>query len=99
MVSYSSTAYWGISMGKHERIKDKPKAASSDEATMSPTLSGLDVTPKMALAAIEMPKIEMPAIETPKIELAKVAAPHIVPDIEEIKPATAEAGTPHAAAD
>jgi hypothetical protein len=119
MVSYSSTAYWGISMGKHERIKDKPKAASSDEATMSPTLSGLDVTPKMALAAIdmpkpdapaidvakldsaaiEMPKIETPAIETPKIELAKVAAPHIVPDIEEIKPATAEAATLHAAAD
>src|ERR1700674_5301272 len=28
MVSYSSTAHWGISMGKCERIKDKAQSAS-----------------------------------------------------------------------
>jgi len=31
MVSYSSIAEWGASMGKHERIKDKPRSVSPDE--------------------------------------------------------------------
>jgi hypothetical protein len=115
MVSYSSTAHWGISMGKHERIKDGAKPASPDETATPPMpMSGVDVAPKMALAAIDMPKLGAPAIEmasietatvepesteAPKNELSSIEAPRIVPDIEEIKPATVEAAAPHAAVD
>src|ERR1700687_5056203 len=75
MVFYSPSADWGLSMGKHERIKDKPKPASSDEATTSPTaVSGMDVTPRMALAGVDMPKLETPA-EAAKIDMPKVEAP------------------------
>jgi hypothetical protein len=101
MVSNSSTAHWGFSMSLHESIKDKP----SDEAAGPAAATGADVTPKMALAGIDLPRIEMPKIEAPAIEILKIEsaiieppkselagieAPHIVPEIDEPKPPSAE---------
>jgi hypothetical protein len=102
MVSYSPSAHWGLSMGKHERIKDQAKPASSDEATAPTPVSGMDVTPKMALAGVDVPKVEAPIaaakIETPKLEaltldMPKLGAPAIeMPKIEAatLEPATIE---------
>jgi hypothetical protein len=94
-------------MGKHEIIKDTP--SSSGEAAILPTpVSEPDatVTPKMALAGVDLRKIEMPKTETisvrgieiaetatatiaaRKIELASIEAPHIAPEIDELKPSS-----------
>ena len=104
-------------MGKHERIKDEPKPASSDQAATPPApVSEADaaVTPKMALAGVEVPKIEMPMLETPaiampkieaatiatpKIALTGIAAPHIAPDLDELKASAADDAAPDAIAD
>jgi hypothetical protein len=106
MVSNSSTALWGFSMGKHETIKDK----SSDEAAAAPARAA-EVTPKMALASVDLPSIETPSIEmpdaepsaieiakpesaiieTPKNDLASIEAPHIAPEIDEPKQPAAAA--------
>jgi hypothetical protein len=98
MVSYSASAHWGLSMGQQDTIKDKPTLA--DAAAMVPA-SGTDVTPRMALASVEISRIATAKIEsspvetaqlkttttcTPKIELANIEAPHIAPDIAELKP-------------
>jgi hypothetical protein len=79
-------------MGKHERIKDKPKSASPDEAPTSPALvSGMDATPKMALAAIDIPRLDspidaakiepptldVPAFDTPTLDSAAIELPNI----------------------
>ena len=123
-------------MGKHERVKDKAKPVSSDEATPQPKMALADNGPKLDLPTekgeSELPKLEAPkldvqepvlpkpevqpaidlakieaaiaepaAIATPKIELASIAAPRIVPDMEEDNPAGMDAveSAPQAVAD
>jgi hypothetical protein len=105
MVSYSASAHWGLSMAKQDSIKDKPKPAC--EAETAP-VGGTDVTPRMALASAEVLRIaavkiesspvktaqaETTTVSTPKIELASIEAPHIAPDITELKPSLGD-GTP-----
>lgn len=90
-------------MGKQDSIKDKPTPAG--EGATLPAASGMDVTPKMALASVDRPRIETPKIKSspigmaqteattiaaPKIELASIEAPHIAPDIAELKPSSGE---------
>jgi hypothetical protein len=103
MVSYSASAHWGLSMGKQDSVKDKPTPAG--EGATVPAVSGMDVTPKMALASADRPRIETPKMESSpigkaqaepttiaaaKIELASIEAPHIAPDIAGLKPASGE---------
>jgi hypothetical protein len=105
MVSYSASAHWGFSMAKQDSVKDKPKPAG--ESATAPTASDTDVKPKMALAGLERPGDEMPKSELstittvqaetttiagPKIELTSIEAPHIAPDIVELKPGSGESG-------
>ena len=105
MVSYPESAHWGLSMGKQGSIKDKPTPAGEAETVSG---SGVDVTPRMALASakvmsiatakiesspIEAAQSETTIISTPKIELASIEAPHIAPDIAELKPPPGD-GTP-----
>jgi hypothetical protein len=81
-------------MDTHDTSRDKPKPAG--EAASGPaSASAVDAiaTPRMALASVPPPEIELPPGETPTIALASVEAPKITPDIEEIKPATAESQT------
>jgi len=77
-------------MDQQENIKDKPEPSS--EVAPAP-IDGIDVTPRMALASLDLPKIEVPKIDalkteaakidTPKIELDSIEAPRLVPEIEE----------------
>lgn len=85
-------------MDTHEISRDKPKP--SGEAAATPTAASAadaSATPRMALAGVPMPAIETPAAETPAIGLARIEAPNITPDIEEPKPAGAEAAAEKAA--
>jgi hypothetical protein len=85
-------------MGMHETIKDKP-ASSGEAAIPPPPVSGMDATatPRMALASVDLPKIEIP--EAPKIALGSIEAPHIAPEIDELKPASGEDAADVAAVD
>jgi len=94
MVSNSSRAQRGFFMDQQENIKDKPEPSS--EVAPAP-IDGIDVTPRMALASLDLPKIEVPKIDalkteaakidTPKIELDSIEAPRLVPEIDELRPA------------
>ena len=90
-------------MDRQESINDQPKA--SGEAGAAPETAGAIemITPRMALAVIEVPKRAEPVsdipelddaiVEAPKIELASIAAPHIAPDLEEEKRRSQQDGT------
>src|SRR5882724_5244747 len=67
MVSYSPGADWGLSMGKHERVKDKAKPVSSDEATPQPKMALADNGPKLDLPT-EKAESDPPKLEVPKLE-------------------------------
>jgi hypothetical protein len=72
-------------MGKHESGKNEP-TSSAATATLPP--AAIDMS---AVSESEAQKIDAPRIETadePKIELWTIEAPHIAPDLDELKPAT-----------
>jgi hypothetical protein len=106
MVSYSTSAHWGLSMGKQDRVEDEP--VLTDEAAAKPAASGTEIVPKMALASIigppvETPRIaasyvealpigmdEMTTVSAAKIDLDSIEAPQIAPEMVEFKPSASE---------
>ena len=112
-------------MGKHEDIKGAP-SSSGEPAILPTSVSQTDatVTPRMALAGLDLPRVEIPktevpkqetmnfdipgiatdriaraAMETGKIELASIEAPHIAPEIDELRPSTQDGATDAAGED
>jgi hypothetical protein len=70
MVSYSTGAHWGLSMGKQDRIEVKPTPAGKDDTR--PNASGTEILPKMALASIIEPPIEIPRIHASCVEALRI---------------------------
>jgi hypothetical protein len=54
-------------MGKHERVKDKAKPVSSDEATPQPKMALADNGPRLDLST-EKGESELPKLEAPKLD-------------------------------
>jgi hypothetical protein len=86
-------------MGKNESGKGE-LTSSAVSATLPAPASDPGPTPKTAPVAAaeqavnEAPKIDTSSIETadePKIELWTIEAPHLAPDLDELKPASGEA--------
>jgi hypothetical protein len=79
-------------MGKHERVKDKAKPVSSDEATPPPKMALADNGPKLDLPTekgeSELPKLEVPKPEAQAPVVPKTDAPAI--DMAKIEAAIAQ---------
>jgi hypothetical protein len=102
MVSYCASAHRGLSMAKQDSVKEEGKG--SREVTAAPVTSETDPTAKNAESKeragdaipsggallLVAPPTEPTVIAPAKIELASMEAPHIAPELSELKPGVSE---------